>query len=112
MLSTVVVLSSHYMGMYFSVLIACTVGGHLIVYIFWLQIVSLLWKFFGFGEHVNAFLLAKYLGVELLGHMVGICSDSTNFSCGCTNPSSNVWEFQLLHIGSIIASLLIILVIG
>lgn len=100
------------MGMYCNVLIAYTVDGHLIVYIFWLlQIVLLLWTFSVFGEHVNAFLLAKYLGVELLDNMVGICLiDSTNFSCGCTNPSSNVWE--LLHIGSVeIASLLIILVV-
>ena len=67
--------------------------------------ISLLWTFCcGFCEHINTVLLRKYLGMELIDHWEGICLVNTTNArvVPVYTPSSNVWEFQLLHIISII----------
>lgn len=47
-----------------------------------------------------SFLLGKYLGVKLLGHMIGVWNCQTDFQHGHTilYPTGSMWEFQLLHI--------------
>ena len=75
---------------------------------FWVQV--FIWTCFHF--------FWKYLGVEWLDHMVGICLSIKETAklflkevCPFYISTSSVWEFQLLHISYLIWSVFLILVI-
>ena len=55
-------------------------------------------------KHLFLILLAKYLGLELLGHMIILCLifedplDVLPSNCTFVQLTSSVWGFQFLHI--------------
>ena len=76
---------------------------HLVISSFGLSRIKLPWTFVRTScEHMFSSSLGKYLGVDFLGCMVGVCKKLLSCFSKCFEPfyipSSSIWEFQVFCI--------------